>query len=93
MAKLDVKTLNMVMDLAGIGPARVSRILIRPLRTVYAWRGEGSAHRNVPPGEIERLCLILDPSGERPDLIGWISLAARSRAESSKKPNRKETEV
>lgn len=84
MAGLDVDTLNMVMDMADMGTTRVSKILNRPVRTVQAWRDEGMARRNVPAGEIERLCLIIDPAGERPDLIGWIALAARGRLESSK---------
>ena len=86
-------TLITVMKLADVGIARVARILERPDRTIYSWlAAEGATRRNIPYCEIERLCFIIDPTGERPDLIGWVVVAARARWEGSFKkdpvPNR-----
>jgi hypothetical protein len=77
---MDRRILIAVMQLAEINSGRLGRILERPSRTVQSWLSrDGDSHRNIPKGEIERLCFIIDPSGTRPDLIGWIVVAARGR--------------
>ncbi len=73
-----------VLKLAGITPSRAARILEKNRRTMTSWLTKDKASgRKVPPGEIERLCMIIDPQGEREDLIGWIVVAAHARWESS----------
>ena len=82
MARLNAKTLLKIMDSEGLGTAQVARMLERPMRTVQSWVTPDGERRNVPYGEIERLCFILDPTGERGGLVGWIVVAATGRRES-----------
>lgn len=84
MAGLDGDTLRKVMDLMDFGTREVARLLERPQRTIQCWlAADGPGKRNLHPGEVERLCMMIDPAGERPDVIGWIVLAARARYENS----------
>lgn len=82
MSKLERKHLMEVMKLADLDNRKVATILGHSIRRVQAWTTEdGWAPRNVPSGEVERLCLLLDPKGKRQDIIGWIVVAARGRTE------------
>lgn len=79
MAELDAAVFRTIKEITGLGPAKLSRLLGRPERTIISWCTEGPGRRKMPAGEVERLCLLLDPAGERQDIIGWVVIAARAR--------------
>ncbi len=85
MVKLDLEVFRMVREVAGLTTAQVGRILERPIRTLESWKSNKRSRRKMPPGEIERLCMLIDPLGERHDIIGWVVIAARGRYERSVK--------
>lgn len=80
MAELDAAVFKTIKEITGLGPAMIARILDRPERTIISWCTEGEGNRKMPAGEVERLCMLLDPKGERQDVIGWVVVAAHARA-------------
>lgn len=85
MARLNARVLKTIKEITGFTTTRLARILDRPVRTVTSWRLDGKSRREMPAGEVERLCLLLDPQGKREDIIGWVVVAARARAARSVK--------
>lgn len=83
MTRLDATVLKTIITITGLPTAQLARLLDRPIRTIDSWKTNTPSQRGMPGGEVERLCLLLDPKGERQDIIGWIVLAARSRSERS----------
>jgi hypothetical protein len=73
--------LQQVMDLEGLSNGAVARIMGLAPRRVKAWRCPDGlvSSRNIPLGELERLCMLLDPLGERADIVGWTVVRARAR--------------
>ena len=78
-SKLGIDALLAVQRQSRFTVPEIAKTLGRPSRTVYSWFAMTKYGRNVPDGEVERLCLLLDPEGKRQDIIGWIVIAARAR--------------